>query len=251
MKVQARLLHDGEFASGVMKKFVDLVRLQIGLEYRLDESGLLIPYPGSTEQAWFVCYQGDSRTLRFYRRDLPEDLRERLAALPDEAPFDDRAAVEKILGERLGEKRWTGSTAAIPPGGRTGHSSDARLLGRQDLEIAGGPDVAVSADNLAARERREDGAIGERPVAAVFVEGRLVSVCESARENDIAAEAWVRTLPEFRRKGHARQAVAIWAGAARDSGKVPFYSHSADNTASRALLRSLGGHDFARVVAYA
>lgn len=234
-----------------MKKFVDLVNLQIRLEYRLDKSGLLILYQGSTEHAWFVCYQGESRTIRFYRRDLPEDLRERLAALPDEAPFDAPAFVEGILGARLVEKHWTGSTAVVPPGDRASHSSDARRLGRYDLEIAGGTGFVVSADNLAALSRRAEGAIGERPVAAVFVEDRLVSVCESARENDASAEAWVRTLPEFRRKGHARQAVAIWADAVRDAGKVPFYSYSADNIASRALLRSLGGREFAKVVAYA
>lgn len=234
-----------------MKKFVDLVNLHIRLEYRLDESGLLIPYPGSTEQAWFVCYRGESRTIRFYRRDLPDDLRERLAALPDEAPFDAPDFVEGILGVRLVEKRWTGSTAVVPPGDRASQTPAARLLGRHDLEMAGDPDFAVSADNLAALWRRVEGAIGERPVAAVFVEGRLVSVCESARENDAAAEAWVRTLLEFRRKGHARQAVAVWTDAVRDAGKVPFYSYSADNIASRALLRSLGGRDFATVVAYA
>lgn len=201
-----------------MKKFVDLVNLQIRLEYRLDESGLLISHQGSTEHAWFVCYQGESRTIRFYRRDLPEDLRERLAALPDEAPFDAPAFVEGILGARLVEKHWTGSAAVVPPGDRASHSSDARRLGRHDLEIARGTGFAVSADNLAALSRR--------------------------------AEVWVRTLPEFRRKGHARQAVAIWADAVRDAGKVPFYGYSADNIASRALLLSLGGRDFAMVVAY-
>lgn len=46
-------------------------------------------------------------------------------------------------------------------------------------------------------------------------------------------------------------AVDIWADAVRDADKVPFYIYSADNIASRALLRSLGGREFAKVVAYA
>ena len=35
-------------------------------------------------------------------------------------------------------------------------------------------------------------------VFAVIADGRIVSTCESSRENDTAAEAWVRTLPEYR-----------------------------------------------------
>ena len=71
------------------------------------------------------------------------------------------------------------------------------------------------------------------------------------RENDRAAAAWVRTVSDFRRMGFGGQAVGIWAGAIRDRGKVPFYSHSDHDQASRALLRALGGREFARVVAYA
>ena len=234
-----------------MKSFADLIRLQMRLEYGLDESGLLTPRADSTEQSWFTCYQGRSGTMRFYRRELPGDLRERLASLADDVPFEDRAAVEVILGERLGEDRWIGRTAVVPGGDPVSGSSSARLLERRDLKIVGGPILAISADNLAAMSRSEADPGGGRPVAGAFVRGQLVSICESVRENEEAAEAWVRTLPDFRREGFARRVVAIWATAISERGKVPFYSYSEDNRASRALLQRLGGHEFARVVAYA
>lgn len=234
-----------------MESFADLVNLQIRLEYRLEESGLLIPYPGSAEQAWFICYQKGARTVRFFRKDLPEGLRTRLASLPDDVPFEEQTIVETILGGRLKEKRWTGYAAVISPGEPPGDSSASRLLGKHDLEIARGAEIALGTDNLTALSRRDPGELGNRPVAGAFIDDQLVSVCESVCENGEAAEAWVRTLPQFRRRGLARQVVSKWAMAVCVRGKVPFYSYLDDNLPSRALLRSLAGHDFARVAGYA
>ena len=90
----------------------------------------------------------------------------------------------------------------------------------------------------------------ERPVAGAFAGDQRLSICESSRENAEAAEAWVQTLADHRRQGLGRKAVAGWAAAIRAAGKVPLYSYSEDNRASAALLRSLGGREFARVVAY-
>ncbi|HJN38857.1 MAG TPA: GNAT family N-acetyltransferase, partial [Chloroflexota bacterium] len=60
-----------------------------------------------------------------------------------------------------------------------------------------------------------------------------------------------QTAPNHRRRGCGRAAVTAWAGAIQKNGKVPFYSYSEENVASAALLRSLGGEEFARVVAFA
>jgi predicted GNAT family acetyltransferase len=78
------------------------------------------------------------------------------------------------------------------------------------------------------------------PVFAIVEDGRIVSSCLSARENDSAGEAWVRTLPAHRRRGYAREVTAAWGADLARQGKIAFYSHRVDNPASAAVARSLG-----------
>jgi predicted GNAT family acetyltransferase len=76
----------------------------------------------------------------------------------------------------------------------------------------------------------------------------LASVCFSARNTPVAAEAGVDTVEEFRGRGYAPAVVAAWARAVRQEGRVPLYSTSWDNLASRSVARKLGlvmyGADF-------
>ena len=58
------------------------------------------------------------------------------------------------------------------------------------------------------------------------------------------------TLPEFRRRGYARQVTAAWAHDIQQQDKVPFYSHRLSNLASQAVARSLGLIPFQTAVAY-
>jgi RimJ/RimL family protein N-acetyltransferase len=69
---------------------------------------------------------------------------------------------------------------------------------------------------------------------------RIVSACVSTRENKTCGEAWVYTDPEHRHQGLAQKLVRAWAGSLMGAGKVPFYSHSIENTASANLARKLG-----------
>jgi predicted GNAT family acetyltransferase len=73
---------------------------------------------------------------------------------------------------------------------------------------------------------------------------------QSSRENESAAEAWVRTLPAYRRRGLARRVTAAWATHAWAQGKVPFYSHRMDNLASQRAARTLGLAPFIVDAAY-
>jgi hypothetical protein len=228
-----------------------LVNLQIGLEYRVDGSGRLVPFPGSSEQAWFVCYAGDFGERRFYRHDLPGELRLELEGLPEGAAFEDPAAAERILGNRLFEDAWVGRSGTVPTGAGAEGAGEVRLLrwgDRSAVEDSGLKLIAANADGLFGDRLA---GFRERPAAGAFVDGALVSICESSRENEAAAEAWVQTAANHRGRGCGRAAVAAWAGAIQKNGKVPLYSYSEENEASAALLRSLGGEEFARVVAFA
>jgi len=84
----------------------------------------------------------------------------------------------------------------------------------------------------------------------VLVSGQIVATCESVRENDACAEAYVYTATGFRRRGYGAQGTAAWAHHIMVQGKVPFYSYARDNVASLGLARCLHLIPYAAVVAY-
>jgi RimJ/RimL family protein N-acetyltransferase len=79
-----------------------------------------------------------------------------------------------------------------------------------------------------------------QPCLAIVADGCLASLCYSARNTPIAAEAGVDALEEFRGRGYAPAVVSAWARAVRAEGRIPLYSTSWDNLASRAVARKLG-----------
>ena len=70
-------------------------------------------------------------------------------------------------------------------------------------------------------------------------DGKIVSACVSTRENDFCGEAWVYTDPEYRNQGLAQKVVGAWAASLISAGKVPFYSHKVQNSASANLAKRL------------
>ena len=93
------------------------------------------------------------------------------------------------------------------------------------------------------------GMLGE--VFGMLADGQVVSTCESSREDKYAGEAWVRTLEPYRRRGYARQVTAAWGRWLQQHGRVPFYSHRAENLASRAVAQSLGLIEYIEDAGYA
>ncbi|MGH7500226.1 MAG: GNAT family N-acetyltransferase [Longimicrobiales bacterium] len=79
-----------------------------------------------------------------------------------------------------------------------------------------------------------------QPFLACMSAGRAVSVCCSGRTTPTAHEAAVETAAEFRGRGYAAQVVSAWARAVREHDRLPLYSTSWENTASRALAAGLG-----------
>jgi predicted GNAT family acetyltransferase len=77
-------------------------------------------------------------------------------------------------------------------------------------------------------------------MAATLLDGKAVSVCASVRITPAADEAGVDTHRDFRRQGHAARAVVAWARAVREVDRIPLYSTSWQNEASRALAHRLG-----------
>jgi hypothetical protein len=78
------------------------------------------------------------------------------------------------------------------------------------------------------------------PMAAVLEDGKAVSICCSVRLTSEAHEAGVETHEDFRGRGHGAAATAAWARAVREMDRMPLYSTSWGNYASRALASRLG-----------
>ncbi len=78
------------------------------------------------------------------------------------------------------------------------------------------------------------------PVVAMVVDGASVSVCFSARSTRDASEAGVETLPEHRGRRYAGAVTAAWAARVRQQGRIPLYSTSWTNQASRRVADRLG-----------
>lgn len=98
-------------------------------------------------------------------------------------------------------------------------------------------DAAVAARYL---PEWEAGIPWRQPCAAVLVGGDAVAICAVARRGVEAMEAGVETHPDWRRRGFAAHATALWATAVRAEGRLPLYSTSWDNTASRSVAARLG-----------
>ena len=84
----------------------------------------------------------------------------------------------------------------------------------------------------------------KQPCVAAVQENQAVSVCCSARTSRKilrgAAEAGLETIPAARGQGYAVKVVSSWAAAVREQGRIPLYSTSWENAASRAVAKKLG-----------
>jgi len=79
-----------------------------------------------------------------------------------------------------------------------------------------------------------------QPLVALVSDGHAVAICASVRQTPVAYEAGVETHPTYRRRGYAAAVAAGWAQAVREIDRIPLYSTSWENAASRAVARKLG-----------
>ncbi len=87
-----------------------------------------------------------------------------------------------------------------------------------------------------------------QPVVVAVEDGVAVSICHSPASSNRVAEAGVETLEAARGRGYAVDVVAGWAKAMRAAERLPLYSTTWDNAASRRVAAKLGlvmyGEDF-------
>lgn len=235
-----------------------LLDIYLALSHIGEAAGPLAPLPGEAPEETprlHVAHTATDEWRVFIRPDLPEDIRQRLAALPPETLFGDYARVAALLsaGEGHsgaeadpGDALWIGRTLLFP-------DDLAPALARRPLDgvvrLPAGVDLYGEPAPGAASLRPAIAPADEPPPPresfpgeqfAIVVDGLVVATCESSRESALATEAWVRTLPTARGHGYATRVTAAWALDARRRGKTPFYSHHRANRASAGVARALG-----------
>jgi GNAT superfamily N-acetyltransferase len=199
---------------------VELIKLNLLLEYALDVDGCLIPRGeanvGGVPRFLLASYEGGC--LRYFCHSLPVGLRTRLRALPPDQVFKHPTRVGRILAEdRPCLEMWNGKGYIFE-----------RIATPNEF-----PDVLARENSF-----------------VIVVGGKPVSRAWTVRGDDRAEEVAVETTPEYRGHGYARQVTAAWAYQVLSAEKVAFYSHSRENLASRALARSLGLIQYATVIEF-
>jgi hypothetical protein len=206
------------------------MRLHVEALFTHDADGQMVSVHepnGAPAPRFFVGTTRDGSLLRF-RHDVDHDIRRELEAVLDDGSPLDPLPFETILARRAPVQRtWTGPAFSFPQ--RLLDASDAEPITERNADLlrphleAWIPDVYVN-----------------QPLFALIVDDHAAAVCCSGRRTPMADEAAVETAPLYRGRGYAAQVVSSWAQAVRDMGRVPIYSTSWRNEASRAVARKLG-----------
>ena len=211
------------------------MRLHVEALYTCDAAGRLLTVNdrGAAPAPRFFLGCTPNGNKWCFRHDVEAALAEDLARLCESQPKGLDVVSAESFSARLSrdaavQKMWTGPAYHFP----------------QDLP---GEDVAVvrvTTDNATLLSPYLEDWLGDVatcvPMVAALENGRAVSVCASVRITPHAHEAGVDTNRDFRQRGHATRAVNAWAQAVRELDRVPLYSTSWSNTASRALANRLG-----------
>ena len=223
----------------------DLMQIHVNALYRHDERNRLLavnepgdPRPDDPLPPRF--YLGRTReglTWRF-RHDLPESLVAELEAM---------LAAEPVASDLSRPPQCLTALQATLAryGPLTGSWSGPAWQFPDEIPAPGHEVIPVMTENdhlvrLLSPVLTANDLPWRQPCLALLDHGRLVSLCFSARNTPIAAEAGVDTREEFRGRGYAPAVVAAWAQIVRQEGRVPLYSTSWDNLASRSVARKLG-----------
>lgn len=185
--------------------------LQIHLELEcitFDHRGDLIflpcPDPDYRPRVYIGHHPDGYVTL--FHHDLAPALRDEINVFSPEAIFQEPERVQQILErEAPSETLWRGKS----------------YLFQERITPDLFPDV-TRIDHAQSGLFADASRIIEQPTFAVVRAGEIVSACDSTRENKQAAEAWVRTNEDFRRRGYARQTVLHGQRICKPKTKSPF-----------------------------
>ena len=217
----------------------DLMEIHVGALYRVDARNRLLAVnePGDPPPPRLFFGRTGTGHLWRFRHDLPQPIVDKLEALLRAEPVATElsqpprclAELQAALArDALLSATWSGPAWRFPDELPTfAHDVIQITPERADLVR---PIFPILADDLPWCQ----------PCLAIAADGQLASLCFSSRNTTAAAEAGANTIEAFRGRGYAPAIVAAWARAVRQEGRIPLYSTSWDNLASRAVARKLG-----------
>jgi hypothetical protein len=223
----------------------DLMQIHVSALYRHDDRNRLLAvnepgHPQPDDPPPPRLYVGRTRAGHVwrFRYDLPEALVAALETLLAAEPVaDDLSRPPRCLAALQATLVQHGPVTGIWSGPAWRFPDEIPAPEHEVVPVAAANDVLV---RLCSPVLAADELPWRQPCLAVVDDGRLASLCFSARNTPLAAEAGVDTLAEFRGRGYAPAVVAAWALAVRKEGRIPLYSTSWDNLASRSVARKLG-----------
>jgi len=207
-----------------------LIHLQLALEcIGLDGDGLLVRIPGPDPDviARVYAYRHAGGHSLYFRRDVSPAVRAALTALGAEVVFHDQDQVRSLLAlDAACDQVNAWHTYTFP-----------QTFGSAGL----GEAIQLQESHRALIEAYSAGMdVTRRAVYAIIRDGQIVSTCGSVRKNEQAGECYTYTLAAYRGRGYGRQVTAAWGVRLVQQGKVAFYSHLRENSASRSVAQGLG-----------
>ncbi|MGP3930895.1 GNAT family N-acetyltransferase [Nonomuraea sp. KM88] len=215
---------------------VDLLAIEIGVIWRLDDRGRL---PGPEDLV--VGVAADDMTAAV-GPDVPGALAARLLDLVARGLPSSPGQPPEVL-ERcralLGEATVSGGPCYLIPPPPVPFDAPAAEVLRSDDPAHAERVRPLRPANWARDEWHDllDGRDGA-PWAMVAADDQVAAVCHTARLTAAGAEAGVWTAPAFRGRGLAAATTATWAGLL--PGTRLFYSTGADNHSSQRVAARLG-----------
>jgi hypothetical protein len=215
----------------------DMMQLHVDALFTRDVNGdsVRLNEPGGTPAPRFFIGLTRHGALHRFRYDLDLATRGELETALHEGRLDVCRSDEPLDGSRYAPilariapiaSIWSGPAFAFP------------------ADIAAGTGVVrITEDDAQLLKRHFEAWISDvprcQPMFGLAVNGAAVALCCSVRRTALADEAGVETILAFRGKGYACLVTAAWARAVRECGRIPLYSTSWSNFASRAVARRL------------
>lgn len=217
----------------------ELMQIQVSVLFQLNDQGRLLAVNEPDPPAAPRLFVGRTRAgdVWWFRHDLPESVVHELETLLRAEPVATELTQRPRCFDALRAVLGSDALQSEAQSGPAWRFSDELAESEHDV-------VRITAENDAVvrdvfRILAED-LPWRQPCLAIVKDGRLASMCYSARNTTVAAEAGVDTLEEFRGRGYAAAVTTAWARAVRAEGRIPLYSTSWDNLASQSVARKLG-----------
>lgn len=208
--------------------------------FELDANGRIVRVneidPENEAPAVFFA-RGVKSNLVLFRQDVPDWLASEIATLAQRISLWDGVGQDSGVYEPIRSSFAHWQSEFDETHGPAFEFPDSFSTSENESTILDSSDVSVLAKNF---PYTQSIFASRSPVAVVLRDEQAVACCFSARKSDVASEAGVATLEQFRGLGFAQATTAAWAEKVRSQALIPLYSTSWSNQGSLKVAKRLG-----------